>query len=88
MREKRPRLDESLQSTRGGKRCEEPGCDKSVIGPTSLCKAHEGGKRCEEPGCSKSARGSTGCTWGWQTLRGARVREGRSVERPLVSTYE
>eukprot|EP00613_Pedinella_sp_CCMP2098_P041126 CAMPEP_0171800778 /NCGR_PEP_ID=MMETSP0991-20121206/71882_1 /TAXON_ID=483369 /ORGANISM="non described non described, Strain CCMP2098" /LENGTH=40 /DNA_ID= /DNA_START= /DNA_END= /DNA_ORIENTATION= len=36
------------QSTR--KNCEEPGCDKGVVGSTSHCMAHGGGKRCEELG--------------------------------------
>ena len=44
----------------GGKRCEEPDCNKSARGDTGACIAHGGGKRCEEPDCNKSALGDTG----------------------------
>jgi hypothetical protein len=42
----------------GGRRCEAPGCTRSVQGARSQhCISHGGGKRCEIPGCSRSARG-------------------------------
>ena len=39
----------------GGKRCLEPGCNKSSQGIPQKCKQHGGGKRCLETGCDKSA---------------------------------
>lgn len=42
----------------GGKRCDEPGCDKAARpGAIKKCKAHGGGRRCDHPeGCGKSAK--------------------------------
>ena len=43
----------------GGRRCCEPGCQKSAAQGTPKCKAHGGGRRCAFTGCTKSAQGST-----------------------------
>jgi hypothetical protein len=45
----------------GGRRCSEPGCQKSARGTTANCIAHGGGHRCSKPGCQKSAVGTDNC---------------------------
>ena len=54
----------------GGKRCQEPGCNKGAVpvakgavpvrSTPDRCSKHGGGYRCEEAGCNKGARGLTG----------------------------
>ncbi|KAF4673141.1 hypothetical protein FOL47_010987 [Perkinsus chesapeaki] len=43
----------------GGRRCQHPGCLKSVYGTLTsrFCCAHGGGPRCQVPGCNKGSRG-------------------------------
>jgi hypothetical protein len=65
----------------GGKRCEEVGCNKGAVGPTSWCIAHGGGRRCEEPGCSKVVRAQmVRCT-----LHGGGEKASNSTESPTDS---
>ena len=45
----------------GGRRCEEPGCEKHAQGPKLKCKAHGGGRRCGEAGCGKLALSAGQC---------------------------
>ena len=44
----------------GGRRCIEPGCEKSSAGASGKCKPHGGGRRCDEPGCEKLSQGASG----------------------------
>jgi len=68
----------------GGRRCEVPGCTKSVQGARSFrCIAHGGGRRCEVTECSRSARGSSNrCVHHGGGIRCAVVNCDKSAQRP------